>query len=1165
MRKTILITLGLMFVLGALLTSGGLAPELRMPPPTPGKVVFSEVLPGVPGNNNLEFIELYNAGTQSVDLRGWSVWYRLNETQPPKRLYRWSSTAVIPGFSHLLLTREGQPDAEQADGTFSVPLYERWGGLQLRDAQDQVVDAVGWGKAPQDFFEGEPAATPEEGASLERRPGGLAGNTADTDDNAQDFALRVPPWPQNGGAAAVPALERALRVEAALSPVSVSPGSSFTMVVTVTNDTGRPLSDVLVTIPLPEDVVFESLQTEGDVTDLSTPEDNGGAVTLALPRLGAGESRRLALEARSPWRHGVLRVTGLRVEAAEWPLSAHGPYVTLRVENGAVPIGVAHALVGQEVTVEGVATMFTGGFYAGSTGTKFYLQDDTGGIQVYCPGAKGKVRVGIGDRLQVTGKVEVYRDSLEIVSDTCAEDVQVLGHGEQPPEPLSLTAREAQGGERYAGSLVEVAGTITRFEEFNYSYEVDLLDEAGDTMLVTVEKETGLEPEFLEVGDPYRIVGILEVYDGQWQLKPRLPDDFIRVYPPVLTMAMQGPLSVEAGAPVTYTLTAQNHTTRTLTDVRVRLNYPPHQFVVDKALDPDVTRSEGALLWTLPSLPPEGGSATVTATLRLAPEVTEGHVTVQAEVTAAEWPEPVETDPWMTFIGEGVPIWALQGEGARSPFVGSQATTVGVVTGVFPELEGLWIQSQTPDDNPATSEGIFVWVRGQDLEGLAPGDYVQVTGKVRERSGQTMLDVRTKDALRVLARGQALPEPVELDPPREEALSRAYYESLEGMFVAVSDPVVAVGPTSQYGETPLVRTRWHVTRIMRGEPRGMLIFADDGSSMVHQDRTTLPFALKTGDMLDDLVGPLAFTYENFKIQPITMPVVMTSSVTLPRLSPVGRDDFSVATFNTENFFDILDPHPSSPERPSLRDYKMKLARVATTIELMGAPTVVGLQEVENIGILEDLVAEPTLAPYRYVPILLEGSDSRGIDVGFLVRGDRAHVEGYAQYDAPEGLTSRPPLMITVTVQLEQEERRVILINNHFTSMSGGERATEPRRVAQAQWNAQLVTRILEQDPNALVVVLGDLNSFYRSPPIDKLRACRLHHVYEKVEPDIPYTYIFQGESETLDHILVSDALYAHLDYVSALHTNADFPLPAPDDPRPLHVSDHDPLIAVFDF
>ncbi len=211
------------------------------------------------------------------------------------------------------------------------------------------------------------------------------------------------------------------------------------------------------------------------------------------------------------------------------------------------------------------------------------------------------------------------------------------------------------------------------------------------------------------------------------------------------------------------------------------------------------------------------------------------------------------------------------------------------------------------------------------------------------------------------------------------------------------------------------------------------------------------------------------------------------------------------------------------------------------------------------------MAEPTLASYRYVPILLEGSDSRGIDVGFLVRGDRAHVEGYAQYDAPEGLTSRPPLMITVTVQLEEGERRVILINNHFTSMSGGERATEPRRVAQAQWNAQLVTRILGQDPNALVVVLGDLNSFYRSPPIDKLRACGLHHVYEKVEPDIPYTYIFQGESETLDHILVSDALYAHLDYVSALHTNADFPLPAPNDPSPLHTSDHDPLIAVFDF
>ena len=132
-------------------------------------------------------------------------------------------------------------------------------------------------------------------------------------------------------------------------------------------------------------------------------------------------------------------------------------------------------------------------------------------------------------------------------------------------------------------------------------------------------------------------------------------------------------------------------------------------------------------------------------------------------------------------------------------------------------------------------------------------------------------------------------------------------------------------------------------------------------------------------------------------------------------------------------------------------------------------------------------------------------------------------------------------------------------------MSGGERATEPQRTAQAAWNVTLVEQLLAERSDAYVVVLGDLNSFYRSLPIDTLREGGLRHVYELVEPDIPYTYVYQGESETLDHILVSPTLYDHLVRVEPLHINADYPLPLPDDVRPRHTSDHDPLVAVFAF
>jgi predicted extracellular nuclease len=395
--------------------------------------------------------------------------------------------------------------------------------------------------------------------------------------------------------------------------------------------------------------------------------------------------------------------------------------------------------------------------------------------------------------------------------------------------------------------------------------------------------------------------------------------------------------------------------------------------------------------------------------------------------------------------------------------------------------------------------------------------------------------------------------------------SRAYLEALEGMLVQVTGPAVAVGPTSKYGETPLVRAEWGIERVMQGDPTGMLIIVDDGSSATHYDASSLAFPMQTGDMLDEVFGPLAYTYENYKIEPIALPHPAGSERPLPTLEPAGPDELSIATFNVEDLFDTLDPHPSDPPRPTRSQVQLDLTKMAEAVAAMGAPTVVGLQEVENVGILEDLAGQETLAGYAYTPVLIEGTDSRGIDVGYLVRGDRATLEGAAALPAPEGLTSRPPLLITVTAHLEMGDVTVYVLNNHFTSMSGGEKPTEPRRNAQAAWNVTLVKRILARDPEAYVVVLGDLNSFYDSLPLDTLRAAGLRHVYEFVEPERPYSYIYEGVSETLDHILMTPGLYGHLVHVEALHINADYPPPIPGDTSARRVSDHDPIVAILSF
>lgn len=1135
--------------------------EISTPELTEGRIVLSEVLPGVPGNNNYEFVELYNAGATPVDLNGWSLWFRLADNQDEKLVYRWEAPAEAPGYGHILLAHAGQEYSVLADATYTQPLFERKGGLVLRDVAGETVDAVGWGEGlPAGYVEGAPAPVPTEGASLERLPGAEEGNGSDGDNNAGDFALSAVPNPQNSGSPPTPLPERRLVLSVTL-PESVEPGSAVAYEVSVQNLTGDTLQGLRVSLPLPP-----------EYTVVSLPDNVGeaaGRLTWRLAELGDGATETVAIALQAPWTYATCVVGGAYIESADWPLRAYGPLQRVAIEGGFIPIAAARTLEGKNVTVEGVATMYTGGFYAGGGGTKFYLEDETGGIQVYCPGGEGVVDVAIGDRVRVSGEIELYRNAVEIIPGTYDTDVEILEAAGEPALP-TLAISDLGEDESLLGRAGTFTGTLTGIQELNFSYELDLAGDEGYTAHLNVEKQTGVNVEPLEVGKMYRVSGVIEIYVNQWQVKPRRQEDFVEIFPPELLLEMMAQNSVLPGGVLTYTLTASNHTGEQLTHVRISTALPEAGLAGTEALDGGVLE-DGKVTWGLDELAPAGGSATVRVVVQVAEDAPEQLVSGEAAATADQWPDPVTTEPWTTFVGSGVPIWAIQGPGMESPYVRSTASTEGLVTGVFPELGGFWIQSPEPDDDPATSEGLFVLTENtfttpEELAAaVAQGDRVMVQGKIREKSGQTLLDLQTPEDLIVVSVHNLPPEAVALDPPEEAAEAETYYETLEGMLVQLGEPAVAVAPTSKYGETVLVLQKWDVARVMRGDPTGWFIFVDDGSAATHADRSTMSYAMQTGDVVTDVVGPLAYTYENYKIQPVITPTIISEESPLPALEPTEPAAFSIATFNTENFFDFKDPHPTDPPKPSVGEYKHKLAKTADAIVAMGLPTIVGLQEIENIEVLQDLAEQDALAAYDYRPVLIEGTDSRGIDVGYLVRGDRATVEGAAAYPAPGGLTSRPPLLITVTTHLESGDRTVYVLNNHFTSMSGGEEATEPRRNEQAAWNVTLVEQLLAQDAEAYVVVLGDLNSFYDSLPLDTLRESGLRHVYELVAPDLPYSYIYQGESETLDHILVTSSLYEHLSDVNAVHIDADYPLPWPDDPSARHVSDHDPVVAVFSF
>jgi len=158
-------------------------------------------------------------------------------------------------------------------------------------------------------------------------------------------------------------------------------------------------------------------------------------------------------------------------------------------------------------------------------------------------------------------------------------------------------------------------------------------------------------------------------------------------------------------------------------------------------------------------------------------------------------------------------------------------------------------------------------------------------------------------------------------------------------------------------------------------------------------------------------------------------------------------------------------------------------------------------------------------------------------------------------------TSRKPL----AGEFEWNGRPLFVVANHWNSKGGDELlfgqhqpptlVSETQRIQQAQVVNNFVDAVLAVDPSANIVVAGDLNDFAFSTPLATLTA---GGVLDQLSGTLPaaerYSYVFDGNSQQLDHILVSDNMFTALSSFDFVHVNAEF-----DD----QVSDHDPAYALF--
>jgi predicted extracellular nuclease len=532
----------------------------------------------------------------------------------------------------------------------------------------------------------------------------------------------------------------------------------------------------------------------------------------------------------------------------------------------------------------------------------------------------------------------------------------------------------------------------------------------------------------------------------------------------------------------------------------------------------------------------------------------------------------------------------------------------------------MWIQDPVGDGDPTTSDGIFV----DDAYRLDPlpkvGDLVRVTGDVEEQQfgnalPLTRIDDPHKFDYEVLSEGNPLPAPVPLvDLPNwSMAEGEAFWEPLEGMRVSITNGFV-VAATNGFGEFGMLTKEdadadldsGYFAQIKQILIQSLGMVEDDYVVDYNPERIMVDdrsvedaISVSAGDRVRSLTGVVDYTFSNYKLQPDTFDVFNHKAPKMPVSKRTGGfGNFTITTYNIENLFDMVD-NPDKDDGSSTPDSQeeldIQLAKLALSIEVeLDLPEIIVVQETENQAILQelgDLVNDANGTAYTAVSF--ETSDGRGIEVGFLYDANRTTLldafqmegEGVDEWFGPDSPSpGREPLVGVFEIM----NREVTIIGNHFKSKGGDDplygvnwpanRVTEVQRKGQAGVVRDFVNVILDDDPDALVMVAGDLNDFQCSEPGEgpdnpvAIVAGRdgevpLVNLATLEKPPETFSFVFDGNSQLLDHILVSPGLYEYFRAVDILHFNNVAPTLVYDqDPTTtLEASDHDPVEARFLF
>ncbi len=253
---------------------------------------------------------------------------------------------------------------------------------------------------------------------------------------------------------------------------------------------------------------------------------------------------------------------------------------------------------------------------------------------------------------------------------------------------------------------------------------------------------------------------------------------------------------------------------------------------------------------------------------------------------------------------------------------------------------------------------------------------------------------------------------------------------------------------------------------------------------------------------------------------------------------------SVAFYNVENLFDTEDDPkiddsyylPTSPIKWDDQKYNKKLSDLAFVISQLAdneIPQFLGLCEVENLKVVQDLVNQETLKKGNFGIVHYDSEDERGIDVAFLYNKTIFSVKETKTYQIPLPDNDKTRDILYVKGKLANGETLYFLVN-HWPSRSEGRKESEAKRIAAAQTLKKAKDEILNKDKNAKIIAMGDFNDEPSNVSLSKY--CDSEGDLTKVDANEFYnpmaalenkdlgSYRFRDYWDMLDQIMVSQAL-----------------------------------------